>query len=177
MSVLLLLLIALCEIFHISVNWRSLSGVSMRQFSSGHRNFLSILADLRNGMVFIDLILPLISNSSGPSSKPFQCIPNPPTTVGIAMNIRFHAFFISQARSKYCLFFRFLLFSFCNLVELHYKMKEMTSFFFFLINEICSSQQILVKRLYLKITEDLMSLIFNNGFLFVQIKFGKMVKF
>ena len=43
----------------------------------------------------------LISNSSKVFTKPLQTIPNKPITIGITINLMFHSFFSSLARSKY----------------------------------------------------------------------------
>ena len=60
--------------------------------------FLSILADLINFVVPIDLILPLISNSTHLFSKSLTSIPSAPTNIGTTIT---RSFFSFLARSKY----------------------------------------------------------------------------
>ncbi len=69
------------------------------------RTLLSIVAVLRNSVVWIVSIRPPTSKSSSPFSNPLVTVPNAPITIGIIVTIMFYSFFNSQARSMYLSFF------------------------------------------------------------------------
>ena len=64
------------------------------QVFSALLDFLSILANHYNTVVWMVLILPLIS-------KPLETVPSAPTMIGITITLLFHSFYSSQARFKY----------------------------------------------------------------------------
>ena len=81
---------------------RSLSDSKSSQF---FRTLLSILADLNNIVVWMDLIRPLISKSSSPFNNPSVTVPQAPITIGIILTFMSHSFFNSLTRSRYLAFF------------------------------------------------------------------------
>ena len=72
-------------VFH----WNLRDGKSFQVSSS----ILSILADLRNVVVLMVSILPLISNPNSLSSKSFESVPSVHITIGITSILLFHGFF------------------------------------------------------------------------------------
>ena len=79
------------------------------------RTLLSILAVLRNAIVWTVSTRPPTSKSSSPFSNPLVTVPNAPITIGIIVTCMFHSFFNSLARSRYLSFlshsFSFILWS------------------------------------------------------------------
>ena len=69
------------------------------------RTLLSILAVLKNAVVWMVSTRPLTSKSSSPFSNPLVTVPNAPITIGIIVTCMFHGFFNSLARSMYLSFF------------------------------------------------------------------------
>ena len=62
------------------------------------RTFLGILANLKNAVVWIVSIRPLVSKSPSPFTKPLVTVPRATITIGITVTFMFHCFFNSQAR-------------------------------------------------------------------------------
>ena len=110
--------------------------LTITSYSKSHRvfkTFLCNLADFNNAVVFIVLVLPLITNSSGLFSEHLETVPSAPTTIGITVTLMIHNFFSSLARSKHLsiffFFFCFLLISVCGLLKLQ---NPLNSKFFYL---------------------------------------------
>ena len=76
------------------------------------RTLLSILADFNNAVLRVVSILPPISNSSSPPSKPLGTVPSAPITKGITVTLMFHNFLCPLARSKYLSLFSLSFFLF-----------------------------------------------------------------
>ena len=95
------------------VSKRSLSESQSPQVS---RTFLSILADLNNGVIWMVSTRPPVSKSSSPSTNPFGIVPSALITIGITVTIMFHIFFfvLSQGLGIY-LSLHFPLFLLCGL--------------------------------------------------------------
>ena len=64
------------------------------------RTLLSIMADLRNTVVWMVSILSLISNCSDPLTNPLGTVPYTETSIGITAIFMFHSFYSSLERSK-----------------------------------------------------------------------------
>ena len=97
------------------IQW-SLSGSKSPQFS---RTLLSILADLKNAVVWMVSILPQISNCSsllGTVHKGFLgSFPSSQTTTGITVTLMFHSFFLVLWQGpSICLSFQFIFFPPCS---------------------------------------------------------------
>ena len=108
-------------IFH-----RSLSDRNSPQDS---RTLLSILAKLTNAIVWMVMILPPISNSSSPLTKPFGIVPSTTITTDITITFLFYSLFLWQGPST--------RFSFCflqfSLHGLSGRQNPLFSTFFFLL--------------------------------------------
>ena len=132
---------------------------------------LSILIDLNNAVWLIST-QPLISMSSSPCTNPLVTVPSAPITIGITVTFIFHNFFSSLARSRYLSLFSFS-FGF-TLWSTRTAKSTIRSFFFWggrTIPRSGSSAQDYMIRLYLKISEKFVRLIFQDGFWVVQIPF------
>ena len=81
---------------------RSLSDSKSPQVS---RTRLSILAVLRNAVIWRVSIRPPTSKSSRPFNNPLVIVPKAPITIGTIVTFMFHSFFNSLARSRYLSFF------------------------------------------------------------------------
>ena len=68
---------------------------------------LSILADLKNRVVWMVSTRPFISKSSNPFINPLGTIPRALITISKNVTFIFHRFFNSLARSRYLSFFSF----------------------------------------------------------------------
>ena len=68
------------------------------------RILLSILADLKNAVVWMVSTCPLISKSSSPCANPLVTVLSVPITIGITVTFMFHSFFSSLAKSRYLSF-------------------------------------------------------------------------
>ena len=86
---------------------RSLSDNKSPQVS---RTLISILADLISAVVWIEWILPLISNSSSVFSRHLRSFSRAQTTISVTVTLVFHTFFSSPARSKHLFSFHFISF-------------------------------------------------------------------
>ena len=75
------------------------------------RILLSILAILKNAVVWMMSNRPSTSKSSSPFNNPLLTVPKTPITIGIIVTFMFPCFFNSLARSRYLSFFS-LSFSF-----------------------------------------------------------------
>ena len=74
------------------------------------RTFLSILANLNNGVVWMFYTLPLISKFSSPCTNPLVTVPNAPITIDITVTFMFHSFFLFPGKvSVFISLFAFLL--------------------------------------------------------------------
>ena len=69
------------------------------------RTLLSILAILKNAVVWTNSTHPPTSKSSSPFSNSLVTVPNAPITIGIIVTFIFHSFFNSLASSRYLSFF------------------------------------------------------------------------
>ena len=123
---------------------------------------------------------PSISNSSSQLSKPLGVLPNAPITISITGIFMFHSFFRSQAISKYLSLFSFSLIFPLWLAEMaKFTIRQVCFIFYFLFTitkgwSFCRDQEIC---LYLKISDKFVRFLFLDGFCFVHIPFGSMVKF
>ena len=96
------------------------------------RTLLSIQADLNNALVCMVSILPLISNSSNPFSKPLGTVPSAPTATDITVSFVFHSFLSSLSRSKYMsLFLLSFTFTLWSAGTAKSVKRHIPSFFFF----------------------------------------------
>ena len=93
----------LAVVFSIEFGWL--------QVSSSLQDLLSILADLRNTVVWMVSNCPVIFKFSSPFTNLLGIVPSALTTIGITVTFMLHNFFNSQARSMYLSFF-WLSFSF-----------------------------------------------------------------
>ena len=134
------------------------------------RTLLNTLAVLNDAVFWMVSILPPISNSSSPLSKPMRTVPSPPIISGITVTLMVHNLFLVlwQGPST-CLSFRFLWFSPCFLVFSSFLSINYPSGWY--------SGRDLVIRFYLKLPENFVRLIIHNGFWFVHILFLCVVKF
>ena len=158
---------------------QSLSDSNSSQLS---RALLSILPDLSKAVVWIISARPPISSSSSPLTQPLKTVPNALIIISIMVTFMFHMFFSSPARSEYLSLFSFSLIFF-SVVRRDAKAPNVASslflFFFFFINghEVWSSGLDKLIRLYPKIPENFIRLIFPKRFCFLYIAFGSRVNF
>ena len=131
------------------------------------RTRLSILAVLSNAVVWIVSTRPPTSKSSRPFNNPLVTVPNAPITIGTIITFMFHMFFNSLARSRYLsfysLFFRFILWSAGTAKSTILQILSLFFFFFFFFfdyDEVWSSGRDSVIRLYVKVPEEFMGVIF-----------------
>ena len=134
------------------------------------RTLLSILDDFSYAVVWMVSARPLIHNSSSSLSKPLGTVPSAPLTFGITVTFMFQSFFRSLAVSK-----NLFLFSFSLISTLW--SAGMQGFVLVNYHQIWSSVWNLEFCLHLKIPENFLRLILQDGFWFVYIPFGSMVKF
>ena len=142
------------------------------------RYLLSILAVFNNAVVWMVSTRPPTSKSSRPLNNPLVTVPKAPITIGIIITSMFHSFFNSLVRSMYLsLFshsFSFILWStgtsrqFCRF-----------SFIFFFVDyyKILSSGRDKVIRLYNKVPQGFVSVIFYEKCWVLHIPFAGMVKY
>ena len=71
------------------------------------RTLLSILAVLKNAVVWMVSTCPPTSNSSSPFSNPLVTVPNAPITIGIIFTCLFHSFFQFPSKIEYLSFFSY----------------------------------------------------------------------
>ena len=88
------------RVFQISFRW-SLSDSKSPQVP---RNLLSVLAVLKNVIVWMVSIRPSTSKSSSPFDIPLVTLPKAPITIEIIVTFMFHNFFNCLARSRYLSF-------------------------------------------------------------------------
>ena len=69
------------------------------------RTLFSILAVLKNAVVWVVSTRLPISKSSRPFNNPLVTLPKAPIAIGIIVTFMFHSFFNSLARSRYLSFF------------------------------------------------------------------------
>ena len=150
------------------------------------RTLLSILAYLNNALVCLVSTRPLIYKSSRPYINPLATVPSVPVTTGVNVTFMIRRFLFSLAKSRNLSFFS-LSFSF-SLWSAETSMSTIQQVIFlsyFFLNLLFfigyhyfrSSGRDSVIRLYLKIPEKFMYLIFQDGFWTVHIPFVRMVKF
>ena len=72
--------------------------LSDSKYPNVSKTLLSILAVIRNAVVWMVSTRPLTSKSTGSFSNPLVTVPQAPITIVTCM---FHSFFKSQARSRY----------------------------------------------------------------------------
>ena len=106
---LLLLLLSLStplRVFNTTISRWSLSDSKCRQVV---RNFLSILANLNNAVVWMVSSRPLISKSISPCANPLATVLRAPTLTDITISFIFHRFFQFPSKVEILYFsFRFL---------------------------------------------------------------------
>ena len=73
--------------------------LSENKYPQVSRTLLSILADLNNAVVLIVSILPVISKSSSPCTKPLVTVQRAPISNGIIVTFMFHSLFNFLASS------------------------------------------------------------------------------
>ena len=96
------------------------------------RTLLSILAVLKNAVVWMVSTRPPTSKSSSPFSNPLVTVPSAPITIGIIVTYVFHSFFNSLARSR-LLIPLFTFFQFYSVVSRDRKVEYFASSLFLLI--------------------------------------------
>ena len=167
----------------ISVSWRCFIGVwVIADFRKPPELFP---ANLINAVIWMVSVRPPISNPSSPLFKLLGTVPSASITTGITVTLMFHCFFSSLARSKYLSLFSFSLILTLRSAGMTKPSIRKTlffsflHFFFFFLNypSVWFSGRDYEIRLYLKIPENFMRLILQDGFWFVQIPFGCMVKY
>ena len=124
------------------------------------RTLLSILAVPNNVVVWMISTRPPTSKSSGPFSNPLVTVPNAPITIGIIVTCMFHSFF--QFPSKVEVFILlFTFFQFYSGVSRYSKVDNFASSLLFVdYYSVWSSGRDLVIRLYVKVPEEFMCVIF-----------------
>ena len=142
------------------------------------RTLLGILAVLNNVIVWMVSTRPIISNSSSPSTNPLMTVPRAPITICIIVIFMVHIFkkFSLQDLGTYPSFHFFSILlsgqqgqqspQYCKF-----------SFFFFLFVFFLFTNIRPRRRLYLKIPEEFVRLIFQDTCWVVHIPFVCMVKF
>ena len=137
-----------------------------------NRALLSVLTDL-NAVVWLVPSRPLISRSSSRFTKPLGIVPSAPITSGITVTFIFHRFFFSsQARSRYLSLFS-LSFNFTLCSAWTAKSTNRQILFY----EVWSTGWDQMICLYLKIPNNFVCLIIQEGFWIVHIPLVRMVKF
>ena len=92
--------------------------LSESKFFQVSRTLLSILADLKNAIIWMISTSPLISKSSSPFTNPSRIVQNVPITIGITVTFMFHSFFLvpKQSPGTYFIFQIFVFFQFYSVV-------------------------------------------------------------
>ena len=155
------------------VSHRSLSDNKSPQV---FKNLLSILTDLNNAVVWVVSAGPVISKSW----SPLVTVPRAPITIGIIVTFIFHSFFNSLVSSRYLSHFsNSFNFTLLSVGTSKSTILQILFFFSFVVDyyKMWSSGRDLMIRLYLKIPEELASLILQDRFWVVHIPFIRMVKF
>ena len=151
-------------------NW-SLSDSKSPQVSW---TFLCILTDLNNAVVWMVSNHPLISRSSSPCTNHLVTVPSAPITIGITTTFMIHNFFSSLARSRYLFLFSLSCsFTLWSTGTAKFTIRQVL---FFCYHYVWSTGRGEVIRLYFKIPNNFVRLIFLDGFWVVHIKFVRMVK-
>ena len=121
------------------------------------------MAYLNNAVVWMVSTRPLISKSSSPFINYLVTEASSPITIGINVTFMFHSFF--QFSSKvYVLIFLFVFLPFYPLVSWNGKVYYSADSFFVEYLEVWLPDRDLVVRLYIKILEKFMRLIFLDRF-------------
>ena len=141
-------------VFHVSL--------SISKSPQSSRILLSILSDLTNAVVRMVSAHPPISNSSSPLIKPWRIVSSAPITIGITVTFMFHSFLVLRPGLSTFLFS--LIFTVVYQTAKFISWQVLFSFTFFFSK---SSGQDQVICLYLKIPENLVHLILQDGFWFV----------
>ena len=94
------------------------------------RTLLSILAVLKNAVVWMVSIRPPTSKSSSPFSNPLVTVPNAPITIGIIVTCMFHSFFQSPCKVQ-VLILLFTFFLFYSVLSQDSKVDNFASSLFF----------------------------------------------
>ena len=103
----------------------------------GSKTFLSILTDLNNTVVWTDSNPSPIPNSSSPLSKHLETVPSVPNTSGITVNLIFHNFLSSLARSKYLSLFSFsLIFTMSSVGMAKFTIRQVFYFYKFSLGQV-----------------------------------------
>ena len=92
----------------------------------------TLLADLKNNVVWMVSIFPPISNCSNRLSNTFETFPSAPTRIGITITYIFHSFSLVWWSPNICLSFNFLLFSFCGPLNRQNSISQQILFLFIL---------------------------------------------
>ena len=96
------------------------------------RTLLSILAVLKNAVVWMVSTRPLTSKSSSPFSNPLVTVPNALITIGIFVTCMFHSFFQFSSKVE-VLIFLFTFFQFYSVVSRDSKVNYFANSFFLLL--------------------------------------------
>ena len=154
----------------------SLSGSQSPQVS---RTRLNILANLDNAVVWIVSILPLISHSSYPFTKPLGTVPRVPITIGTTVIFMFHNFFSSLTRSKYLFLISFSLVFTLSFAKFLIRLVIFYLLFIFYLSIYQSflNHHLISWSVFISKSQRILCLILLNGFWFVHIPFSSMVKF
>ena len=129
------------------------------------RILLSILADLKNAVVWMVSTRPVISKYSSPCTNPLVTVPRAPITIDIIVTFMFHSFFNSLARSSYLyLFSHPFNFTLWSTSTAKSTILQVLVFFVVDYNRIWSSDRDLVICLYVKIQEEIVHLILWERF-------------
>ena len=119
---------------------------------------------------------PLISKCSSPCINRLVAVTRAPIIIGIIVTFMFHSFFKSLAKGPVLPSFRFLSILLCGKPGQQSSQFGMFSFFVDYY-EVWSSGRDKVIFLYLKIPEEFVCLIFQDGFWIVHIQFIRVIKF
>ena len=101
------------RVFHISFSWCYFTWVLMTESLQVCKSLLSILAVLKNTVVWMVSTCPPTSKSSSPFNNHLVTLPKAPMTIGVIVTFMFHSFFQFPSKFKVLIFlFTFLQFYF-----------------------------------------------------------------
>ena len=142
------------------------------------RTLLSILDVFNNAVVWMVSTWPPTFKSSRPLNNPLLTVPKAPITIGIIVTFMFHSFFNSLARSRYLsLFSHSLSFILWSAGTAKSTVLQIFIFFFFVdYYKVWSSGREYVIRLYIKVPQEFVRIIFWDRCWVVHIPFIGTVK-